>query len=438
LALGKPFFLLNADLQYEMVVQDEADGNIRQEMDPSGSPHGEGASAPSAEQEIKHIAGQHKPKHAEDVADGGKAKTSKKHLRSKNKKTNRKAVQESSSDTSDMDSDQTLSDTEAESTDSESALGHLSRGKRLPAKRSDAHQAKSKKAKAKAKRQHESRESQHQGIRSDFDTDTDFNSGGSSSDLDGDDAGNLRPSHDSHTKQLNVIQSQLQQLLQAYRPGDGQLPSLPRDTQREQTEPRRVGTTDLSARSGVGRKERATLTRDSRYGNLNLDEPTENLWASRKKEINGEKATKLDFRRVDQVWDTNLHNFRLQDTVVGAKDTQDGKFLFNVRRNFDWDGKFIDTVVDIKSKLLREALQKVMGNIKGVSLVEEVPKLKPNMLFLYLDDLVAYAKRLKHKQPSSQDKKERRKKARDIELTRQQLKLLIKYINKDYADIKKR
>jgi hypothetical protein len=53
-----------------------------------------------------------------------------------------------------------------------------------------------------------------------------------------------------------------------------------------------------------------------------------------------------------------------------------------VRRTFDWEGKYKATVVDIKSKQLREVLRDVIGNIKGVSLVEETPKLDPNMLFL--------------------------------------------------------
>jgi hypothetical protein len=38
--------------------------------------------------------------------------------------------------------------------------------------------------------------------------------------------------------------------------------------------------------------------------------------------------------------------------------------------------------VDIKSKALRECLQSVIGNPKGISLVDETPKLDPNILFL--------------------------------------------------------
>jgi hypothetical protein len=99
------------------------------------------------------------------------------------------------------------------------------------------------------------------------------------------------------------------------------------------------------------------------------------------------KPARLDYKRVDQVWDQTIHNFKLQDTAEATSDAQYDEYLFHVRRTFDWEGKYKQTVVDIKSKLLREALQAVMGNIKGVSLVEDTPKLDPNMLFLCVDML---------------------------------------------------
>ena len=54
-----------------------------------------------------------------------------------------------------------------------------------------------------------------------------------------------------------------------------------------------------------------------------------------------------------------------------------------------------DTVVDIKSKSLKDALSHVMKGVKGVSLVEATPVVDPNMLFLYLEELRAYRKELK-------------------------------------------
>lgn len=102
----------------------------------------------------------------------------------------------------------------------------------------------------------------------------------------------------------------------------------------------------------------------------------------RRKQLKNALPGKLDFKRVDQVWDNTIHNFKLQDTAKCAKETKYSGFCFHVRRTFDWEGKYKTTVVDIKSKLLRECLQDVIGSIKGVSLVDETPKLDPNILFL--------------------------------------------------------
>lgn len=96
----------------------------------------------------------------------------------------------------------------------------------------------------------------------------------------------------------------------------------------------------------------------------------------------GQKSKKIDFKRVDQVWDNTIHNFKLQATAESNGETKYDGFCFHVRRTFDWEGKYKATMVDIKSKPLRECLQDVIGNIKGVSLVDETPKLDPNILFL--------------------------------------------------------
>lgn len=152
-----------------------------------------------------------------------------------------------------------------------------------------------------------------------------------------------------------------------------------------------------------------------------------------------QKPKKYDFKRVDQVWDNSIHNFKLQDTAESAADKKYDGFCFHVRRTFDWEGKYKATVVDVKSKALRECLQDVIGNIKGLSLVDETPKLDPNVLFLYLEDLRKHAKHLKKqvKNPSASDKQERKKEVKWLEEKRLHLKVLVKYIDKDYENIKK-
>ncbi|KAG8167856.1 hypothetical protein KVR01_003545 [Diaporthe batatas] len=150
------------------------------------------------------------------------------------------------------------------------------------------------------------------------------------------------------------------------------------------------------------------------------------------------KTKKFDFKRVDQVWDNSIHNFKLQDTAESSSDKKYDGFCFHVRRTFDWEGKYKATVVDVKSKALRECLQDVIGNIKGVSLVDETPKLDPNVLFLYLEDLREYARSLrKNIKKQARKKQDQTKDSKWAVNKWRNLKVLVEYIDKDYEHIKK-
>ncbi|KPM40325.1 hypothetical protein AK830_g6217 [Neonectria ditissima] len=162
-----------------------------------------------------------------------------------------------------------------------------------------------------------------------------------------------------------------------------------------------------------------------------LDEDKESPEDPKKGKKNG-----IDFKRVDWVWDNKIHNFTLQDTTEATSDSLYDNFIFHVRRTFDWEGKYRTTIVDIKSKLLRECLQDTMGTITGVSLVEETPKLDPNLLFLYLEDLRAHRKLLKKTQPAGDSKQERKKNQKRLDEKRKHLKVLLKYLDEDYAATK--
>ncbi|TVY52346.1 hypothetical protein LCER1_G005613 [Lachnellula cervina] len=156
-----------------------------------------------------------------------------------------------------------------------------------------------------------------------------------------------------------------------------------------------------------------------------------------KKEKKGKKkrASKLEYKRVDQLWDSTIHNYKLTDTAEDEESSEYDQYLFNVRRTFDWEGKYKTTVVDIKSKLLKEALNDVMDGVKGVSLVEETPTIDPNLLFLYLEDLRGVFKELKNKKVTAKKGKKKQKKRNETK--RKHLKVFIKYLDKDYASTKK-
>ena len=133
------------------------------------------------------------------------------------------------------------------------------------------------------------------------------------------------------------------------------------------------------------------------------------------------------------MWDNTIHNYKLTETVEDPDANEYDQYIFTVRRKFDWENKYTDTVVDIKSKPLRDALQHVMEGVKGVSLVQEAPVVDPNMLFLYLEETREYMQQLKQLA-----KTEKKKKARRLAKTKaDHLKILVKYLDKDYAETKK-
>lgn len=74
-----------------------------------------------------------------------------------------------------------------------------------------------------------------------------------------------------------------------------------------------------------------------------------------------------------------------------------------------------------------------MEGVKSISLVQETPQIDPNMLFLYLEESREYIKKLK-----GLAKTEKKKKARKLAAAKAaHLKILVKYLDKDYAETKK-
>ncbi|GIZ46082.1 hypothetical protein CKM354_000922100 [Cercospora kikuchii] len=145
------------------------------------------------------------------------------------------------------------------------------------------------------------------------------------------------------------------------------------------------------------------------------------------------KADGLDYKRVDQLWDSTIHNYKLKESA----EEEEGEFTeyaFLVRRRFDWENKYQSTVIDIKSKALRAVLAVVMKDCKSVSLEAEEPTIDPNLLFLYLEDLrTYYRKTLKNK-----IKTERKKKVvKKLEQQKAVCRTLVQFIDDDYAETKK-
>jgi hypothetical protein len=144
------------------------------------------------------------------------------------------------------------------------------------------------------------------------------------------------------------------------------------------------------------------------------------------------KKNALEFKRVDQVYDMNIRDWKL---VESSKDTTDEfDCVFTVRRRLNWEGKYQETQVDIKSKVLRNCLQEILKECKSISLVEDTPQLDPHTLFHYYEEIKTHIKQ------ELKPKLKRARKSKDKKLRTQQIaqcKLLLQYLDKDYTAVRK-
>ena len=144
------------------------------------------------------------------------------------------------------------------------------------------------------------------------------------------------------------------------------------------------------------------------------------------------KRNVLEFKRVDQVYDMKIRDWKLVESNTGQKDEFD--CVFTVRRRLDWEGKYKETQVDIKSKVLRNALQEVFKECKSISLVEDTPQIDPHSLFHYYGEIKRYIKKtLKPKLKKAKKSKLRKKIAQEVA----QCKLLLSYLDEDYDATRK-
>ena len=62
--------------------------------------------------------------------------------------------------------------------------------------------------------------------------------------------------------------------------------------------------------------------------------------AKKDKKSKKKRGSKLEYKRVDQLWDSTIHNYKLTDTAEDEESSEYDQYLFNVRRTFDWEGKY--------------------------------------------------------------------------------------------------
>lgn len=193
-------------------------------------------------------------------------------------------------------------------------------------------------------------------------------------------------------------------------------------------------TTDATSTDAATAAETAKIT--AAYATLGLTPPaaTTTAKATTTSTATDKKAKKngLEFKRVDQVWDSKIRDYKYTESAEEKKDEFDS--VFTVRRRFGWDNKYLETHVDIKSKVLRGALQVIFKDCKSISLVEDKPSIQPHILFHYYKEIQAYVKKTLKPQLKRIKKKSERK---QVEQQIAQCKLLLKYIDEDYEEVRR-
>lgn len=366
----------------------------------------------------KEVSGPHKS----SCKKHGDGKKEKKINRSSKKKTKKAASSEDDSETSDTSSTDSDSENDSESESDSSQLEKAKSKRKTKKGKSKAKLAKSKKLKKLRKARQPSSSEENSSRDSEDEESEDevaLNKKAKNKalrlakkqlkqaqQLEDDDEIDI--DEDPETARFRTVQAQLQQLQRLGLPNQ----RLPRQQLR------------LHHDQGFGLPRRGKILQDkTREGKLKQK-------ASMKKR---KKASKVAFKRVDQLWDNTIHNFKLTETVDDPDVNEWDQYIFTVRRRFDWEHKYLETLVDINSKPLKECLQRVMADVKSISLVEETPHIDPNMLFLYLEESREYHAKLKDESKTAQKKKARKM----AEEKAQHLKVLIKYLDKDYANTKK-
>ena len=146
-----------------------------------------------------------------------------------------------------------------------------------------------------------------------------------------------------------------------------------------------------------------------------------------------EKGSKAEFMRLDRVWDDNARRYKSKPSSKEQDVDKYSGSAFNAVRHFNYKGEYRHTQLNIISTALKKVMMGVMGQVQGISLEEDPAKLNPDDVFLYLEELRACSKKLKAEIKATN----RKSKIEQLKTGRSHLKVLIKYLDEDYAEIKK-
>lgn len=87
------------------------------------------------------------------------------------------------------------------------------------------------------------------------------------------------------------------------------------------------------------------------------------------------RASKMEYKKLDELFNKHIYDFYLTETATEGNTKEDKweEYVFVVIRKFDFQNKYLKTVVDVKSVEIRDVLREVYKDVKGISLREDKP-----------------------------------------------------------------
>ncbi|KAF8540209.1 P-loop containing nucleoside triphosphate hydrolase protein [Trichophaea hybrida] len=101
-------------------------------------------------------------------------------------------------------------------------------------------------------------------------------------------------------------------------------------------------------------------------------------------------ASRLEFKTVNEVWDEEDEEYRIEESPEREVKTFDEYVCFYVNKGLDRHTKDPTFYIDLKSEDLRDILREVLKDVYGLSLVEEKPTIERHVLYHYLPELESY------------------------------------------------
>ncbi|KAL2380542.1 hypothetical protein RJZ90_004516 [Blastomyces dermatitidis] len=111
-----------------------------------------------------------------------------------------------------------------------------------------------------------------------------------------------------------------------------------------------------------------------------------------KSESNGTRvrASKMDYREVDELWDEKEYKYKIKDSVSASTITELDEYIFVVRQRHEKNSTEPKSYIDIKSEELGNVLRDIFQGLKAVSLESDKPTMDQELLFTCLPKMKSY------------------------------------------------